>query len=76
MKKNDIALRDEEKEMIVDSCKFLIDHLQEAPATVHSVKQMACGYYSTENKELYEIQVIVTRRESDFMEPLVIEATY
>lgn len=75
MKKNDIPLHEGEKEMVIESCKFLIDHLQNAP-TAHSVKQMACGYYSSQNKETYEIQVIVTRKESDFMEPLVVEATY
>lgn len=37
------------------------------------VKQMAFGYYNSEQKEHYQVQVTVTRREDDFLDDFEVE---
>lgn len=72
MANNRIHLKTTEKNLLEFSAGDLIPILEEKKKLQH-VKQMAFEYYSEKNKEIYQIQVTVTRHESDFLEPFQTE---
>ena len=50
----------------------LIPMLENKPKLVH-VKQEAFGYYSEKTKEHFQVQIVVTRAEHDFLDFLQVE---
>lgn len=64
----------EEKHLLELGAKKLVGMLTEVPKTAQ-LKEMAMGYYSEETKEHFQVQIVVTRTESDFLEPFEIEET-
>lgn len=56
-----------EIDLLVISSKDLIQKLVESPNHC-SVKQCAFHHPNSQNNELFQVQVIVTRAESDFLE--------
>jgi hypothetical protein len=56
-----------EKDLLEISAKELTQMLTYNKDLSH-VKQMAYGYYSNETKEEFQVQILVTRHENDFLE--------
>jgi hypothetical protein len=70
--KRRLELRKTEKDLLQFSAGDLIPRLEEKP-NLHHVKQTAFQYYCEKTKEFFQVQVIVTRNESDFLEDFVTE---
>lgn len=60
-------LNQNEKDLLNFSAGDLIPMLKDNSDLSH-VKQKAFEYYDSDAKEYYQIQVVVTRNESDFLE--------
>lgn len=60
------------KDLLDFSAGYLIPMLEKNESLTH-VKQQAFDYYSPKTKEIYQVQVTVTRQESDFLEPFQTE---
>jgi|GEM_PF-6587979 len=67
-----LELNDSEKSLLLFSAGDLIPMLKENPKLVH-VKQGAFDCYIPQTKETFQVQVTVTRCESDFLEPFETE---
>lgn len=65
-------LNNDEKSLLEISAKELIPMLSEKKKLTH-VKQVAFEYYSEQTDEIFQVQVLVTRDESDFLEPFTTE---
>lgn len=69
-----------EREELLKHCKNLLEFsagdlipmLDQNKKLLH-VKQCAFEHYSKNNKQTYQVQVIVTRNESDFLDPFTTE---
>lgn len=64
-----------QRRTLTKSCLDLLEYsagdlipMLEQNKKLHHVKQQAFEYYSEKNKEFYQVQVIVTRHSSDFLE--------
>lgn len=60
------------KDLLVFTAGDLIPMLEDNSDLLH-VKQNAFDYYSEKNKEFFQIQVTVTRSQSDFLDFLQVE---
>lgn len=60
-------LREVEKELLLGSASELIDGLASKKKLAH-VRQMAFEYYNADSNETFQVQVTVTRDESDFLD--------
>jgi hypothetical protein len=60
-------LNQNEKDLLNFSAGDLIPMLEENTELSH-VKQKAFDYYDSKAKQIYQVQVTVTRNESDFLE--------
>lgn len=72
MSKDRVQLDKNSKDLLEFSAGGLIPMLAKNPKLQH-VKQSAFDYYNDETKEHYQVQVIVTRHEDDFLEFLQTE---
>lgn len=70
--KKRLELRQTEKDLLQFSAGDLIPMLQEK-TKLHHVKQTAFQHYCEMTKEFFQVQVIVTRNESDFLDDFVTE---
>lgn len=61
-----------EKDLLEGSTKKLLEYLEDEEDVIH-FKEMAFGYYSNKTKEEFQVQIIVTRNNSDFLEAFEIE---
>lgn len=67
-----IELSDSEKTLILATSKDLIPMLAEAKDLIH-VRQSAFDYFDKETEEHFQVQIMVTRSPSDFLEFLETE---
>jgi len=72
MSKERIELNKSEKELLEFSAGDLIPELAKNPNLQH-VRMSAFDYYNPQTKEYYQVHVLVTRDESDFLEFLQTE---
>lgn len=72
MKHNRVQLDKSAKDLLEYTAGDLIPKLG-ADKELHHVKQSAFDYYNEKTKEHYQVQVLVTRCESDFLEFLQVE---
>lgn len=70
--KKRLELRQTEKDLLQFSAGDLIPMLEEK-TKLHHVKQTAFQHYCEKTKEFFQVQVIVTRNESDFLDDFVTE---
>jgi hypothetical protein len=70
--KKRLELNESEKSLLLFSAGDLIPMLQGNKELVH-VKQGAYDYYDSASKETFQVQVTVTRRTDDFLEPFQTE---
>ena len=65
-------LSEDQKKLLEIGAIDLIKNLSEQPSLCH-VRQMAFDHYRSETGEQFQIQITVTRDETDFLEFLQIE---
>ena len=75
MSKERMELRKTEKDLLEFSAGDLIPMLENDKKAIH-YKQTAFIYYSEKRKEIFEVQVTVTRHVNNFLEPFQIEQMY
>ena len=61
-----------EKDLLEVSSKKLIEYLEDEQDVVH-FKELAFCYYSKKTKEEFQVQIIVTRNTSDFLDVFQVE---
>jgi hypothetical protein len=69
MSKKRIELSQSCKSLLEFSAGDLIPELEDSEPNTISVSMQAFQHYSSKTKETFEVQVIVTRRVDDFIEP-------
>lgn len=67
-KQNRLEIRQTQKDLLIMSAGDLIPLLEASPKTL-SVKQVSFQHYCAETKEFFQVQIIVTREEDDFLDP-------
>lgn len=72
MSKERKQLEPNEQKLLEFSAGDLIPMLEKNKELQH-VRQQAFQYYSTNNKEIFEVHVTVTRHAPDFLEPFTTE---
>lgn len=70
--KTRLELRQTEKDLLNFSAGDLIPMLEEKTQLLH-VKQKAFGHYCEKTKEFFQVQVIVTRDQIDFLDDFYTE---
>lgn len=71
-KKNRLPLNDTQKALLQFSAGDLIPMLKEQPDQRH-VRQMAFEHYDADTKQFWQVHVLVTRYQDDFLEPFQTE---
>jgi hypothetical protein len=72
--KESFELSDDEKALLLGAPRALITELIDHPSSLH-IRSHAFDYYCDETKEMYQVQVVVTRVEDHFLKPFEMEVT-
>lgn len=71
---SNVTLKPDQKELLKIVSRDTIEEIISIP-NIRSVKQLAFELYSKETKEHLQVQIVVTRDETDFLEPFQSEYT-